>query len=103
MYLAIFITAADKKEATKIAKALLAKKLVACVNIVSGVESFFWWQGKIDQAQEYLLIAKSVKANLAKVCRLVKQLHSYAVPEIIGIPIVGGSKTYLDWINDSIG
>ncbi|MCX5708804.1 MAG: divalent-cation tolerance protein CutA [Candidatus Omnitrophica bacterium] len=102
MYVVIFITAAQKTEATRIAKALLKSKLAACVNIVDKVESFFWWQGKIDRAKEYLLIAKSVKANLPKVCRLVKSLHSYAVPEIIGVPIAGGSKTYLNWINDSI-
>ncbi len=102
MYIVIFITTAGKIEATRIAKALLASKLAACVNIVDKVESFFWWQGKIDRAKEYLLIAKSVKANLPKVCRLVKSLHSYDVPEIIGIPIAGGSKTYLDWIDDSI-
>ena len=98
----IFITAARKTEATRIAKALLTSKLAACVNIVDKVESFFWWQGKIDRAKEYLLIVKSVKANLPRVCRLVKSLHSYDVPEIIGVPIAGGSKTYLDWINDSI-
>jgi periplasmic divalent cation tolerance protein len=102
MYMVIFITAARKTEATRIAKALLTSKLAACVNIVDKVESFFWWQGKIDRAKEYLLIVKSVKANLPRVCRLVKSLHSYDVPEIIGVPIAGGSKTYLDWINDSI-
>jgi len=98
----IFITASRKNEAAGIAKALLKSKLAACVNIVDKVESFFWWQGKIDRAREYLLIAKSVKANLPKVCRLVKSMHSYDVPEIIAVAIAGGSKTYLDWINDSI-
>jgi periplasmic divalent cation tolerance protein len=102
MHVAVFITAAKKTEATRIAKALLKSKLAACVNIVDKVESFFWWQGKIDRAREYLLIVKSVKANLPKICRLVKQLHSYDVPEIIAVDISGGSKTYLDWINDSI-
>jgi periplasmic divalent cation tolerance protein len=103
MHTMIFITAGNKKEATKIAKALLASKLAACVNIVDKVESFFWWKGRIDRAKEYLLIAKSVKANLRKVCSLVKSLHSYDIPEIIAMPIAGGSKTYLDWIDDSIG
>jgi periplasmic divalent cation tolerance protein len=102
MHVVIFITAARKTEATRIAKALLKSKLAACVNIVDKVESFFRWQGKIDRAREYLLIVKSVKTNLAGVCRLVKSMHSYDVPEIIAVPIAGGSKTYLDWINDSI-
>jgi periplasmic divalent cation tolerance protein len=102
MHVVIFITSAGKTEATMIAKALLKSKLAACVNIVDKVESFFRWQGKIDRAREYLLIVKSVKANLPRVCRLVKSLHSYDVPEIIAVEIAGGSKKYLDWINDSI-
>ena len=102
MYLVIFITAPGRKEAVKLSKALLAKKLVACVNIVGKVESFFRWKGKIDRSSECLLIVKSTKAKLGKITEVVKTLHSYEVPEIIGLPIIGGNKTYLDWIDDSI-
>ena len=102
MYIIVLITCAKKQEATKIMKALLEKKLVACVNIVDKVESFFWWKGKIDRAQECLLIAKSTRAKLDKITKVVKSLHSYEVPEIIGLPVAGGNKTYLDWIDDCI-
>lgn len=102
MYIVIFITAASKKEAVKIAEALLRRRLAACVNIVGKVESFFWWQGKIDRARECLLIAKSAKSKLGKIIKAVKSLHSYEVPEIISLPVSGGNKNYLDWINDSI-
>jgi periplasmic divalent cation tolerance protein len=102
MYIVIFITCAGKPEAIKIAKALLTKKLVACVNIVDKLESFFWWKGKIDRAKECLVMAKSTTAKLDKITKAVKSLHSYEVPEIIGLPIAGGNKTYLDWIDASI-
>lgn len=102
MYIVILITCAKKQEAIKIVKALLLKKLVACVNIVDKVESFFWWKGKIDRAQECLLIAKSTRAKLAKITKVVKSLHSYVVPEIISLPVDGGNKTYLNWIDDCI-
>jgi len=102
MYIAIFITCAGKPEAIKIAKALLIKKLAACVNILDKLDSFFWWKGKIDQAKECLIIAKSTRAKLDKITRVVKSLHSYEVPEIIGLPIAGGNKTYLDWIDGAI-
>lgn len=102
MYIVIFITASNKKEAKYIAQQLMEKKLAACVNIVDKVNSFFRWQGKIDQASEVLLIIKSKKEKLTKIIKTVKAAHSYDVPEIIALPIIGGHKTYLDWIDDSL-
>lgn len=102
MRVVILITAANKKEAKKIAKALIGSKLAACVNILGEIESLFWWKSKVDTAKEVLLVIKSRKQNLNKIIKLVKSLHSYDVPEIIALPIVGGSKTYLDWIDESL-
>lgn len=102
MYIVIFVTASNKKEAKAIAKALLKKKLVACVNIVDQVESWFWWDKKIDRAQELLLIAKSNTAKLPQIIKCVKSLHSYTVPEIIALPIIAGNQDYLNWINASL-
>ncbi|MDO8662190.1 MAG: divalent-cation tolerance protein CutA [Candidatus Omnitrophota bacterium] len=102
MHIVILITAKDKPEADKIAKTLIKNKLAACVNIVTGVKSLFRWQGKIDQAKEALLIVKSRKEKFDKIVKLVKSAHSYAVPEIIALPIVSGFKPYLNWINESI-
>jgi periplasmic divalent cation tolerance protein len=85
-----------------IAQALLKNKLAACVNIIDKIESFFWWQGKIDCAEEALLLVKSKKSKLPKIIKLVKSLHSYSVPEIIALPIIAGEKKYLKWIDESL-
>ena len=103
MYIVIFIACANNKEAAVIANVLLQKKLVACVNIIEKINSFFWWQGKIDSAKEVLLIAKSKKTNFKKIARLVKAKHSYDIPEIIALPVIAGHKLYLEWIDGSLG
>lgn len=102
MYIVVFVTASNKKEAKKIAQELLRNRLCACVNIIDGIESFFWWKAKIDSASEALLIIKSTKLKLPKIIRLVKSKHSYEVPEIIALPIIGGFKPYLRWIDESV-
>jgi len=101
-YTIIFSTCANKKEAEKIAGALIKKKLVACVNIIDKIESVFWWQGKADRAKEALLVIKSRQSKLDKIIGLVKSLHSYQVPEIIAVPVIGGNKAYLEWIDESV-
>ena len=101
-YLIIFVTASDRTEAAKIAKGLLDRKFVACVNIVNDVHSMFWWQGKIDNSDEVLLMIKTSGKCLDDVVNTVKLLHSYSVPEIIAIPVVGGNSEYLDWIAQSV-
>ena len=100
-YVVVFITAETLGQGRDIADALVGGKLAACVNIVPGVQSKFWWQGKIDSANESLLIVKTREALLDKVIATVKSLHSYKVPEIIAMPIVGGNSDYLDWIDES--
>jgi periplasmic divalent cation tolerance protein len=102
MHIVILITASKKEEARKIAAKLLKEKLVACVNIMDKVESFFWWQGKIDKAAESLMVIKSTKAKFKKIVKSVLSAHSYTVPEIIAFPIIAGHKPYLDWIDASI-
>ncbi len=100
-YIIVLVTAKDKKEAEKIARGLLEAKLIACANILEGVQSLFWWQGKIDISQEVLLILKTKKILFKKVLNQVKSLHSYQTPEIIALPIVNGSEDYLRWISSS--
>ena len=101
-YIALFITTATAEEAQRISRALLEQRRAACVNIVPKVNSHFWWQGKIDSAQENLLIVKTTASQLNELVRLVKQLHSYEVPEIIAIPIVSGNQDYLEWISKEV-
>ena len=102
MHTVIFVTASGKEEADKIAENIIQNKLAACVNIISNIESVFWWEGKIDRAQEVLLVIKSVESKVGEIIAAVKSLHSYEVPEIIALPITAGFKPYLDWINESI-
>ena len=97
----VLVTAKDNKEAAKIAQDLLTSRLIACANIVGGVQSLFWWQGKIDASKEVLLILKTKKVLFKKVEARVKSLHSYQNPEIVALPIIAGSDDYLKWINSS--
>ena len=99
----IFVTCQSKKEADSIASSLLNKRLIACANIVSGVDSKFWWNGKVNKAKEFLVIMKAKCSSFKKIEEEVKRLHSYVVPEIIAIPIIAGSKEYLGWINKETG
>jgi len=100
-HIVVFITAETPGQCRDIADALVGEKLAACVNLVPNVQSKFRWQGKIDSANESLLIVKTREALLDKVIATVKSLHSYKVPEIIAMPIVGGNSDYLDWIDES--
>ena len=90
-FIVIFITASSADEGEKIADSLVENHLVACVNLVPSVKSIFFWEGKTDRQSEVLLIAKSTKALLNQITDHVKKIHSYSVPEIIAIPVIGGS------------
>lgn len=94
----IFVTTSSKDEARAIAEALVSLKLVACANILGSVQSIFRWEGKLCEENETLVILKSVKSRVEEVVKKVRQLHSYDVPEIIALPIIGGSEDYLNWV-----
>ncbi len=98
----IFITAGSAEEAERIARRLVEERLAACVNVVPGVTSIYRWEGRVHRDAEVLLIAKTVEANLPKVVRRVKELHSYDVPEVLAVSAVGGSPEYLAWLADSV-
>jgi periplasmic divalent cation tolerance protein len=102
MYIVIFVTASNKKEAQKIAAGLIKQRLAACVNIIDKVDSLFCWEAKVQKAEEFLLIIKSKREKLGRIIKLVKSLHSYTVPEIIALPIIAGDKPYLRWIDAAL-
>lgn len=98
----VLTTAGSQDEARKIARALVERRLVACVNIVALVESVYRWQGKVENAQEWLLIIKTTAQAFPKVREAICELHSYDVPECVLLSIEDGSKAYLDWIAESV-
>lgn len=102
MYIMVFITVPKERGARTIARALVEKKLAACVSSAKGIESLFRWKGAVDKAGEILLIVKSTKARLPRIISLVRSLHPYEVPEIIAVPVIGGYRGYLDWIDESV-
>jgi periplasmic divalent cation tolerance protein len=97
----VLITAASEEEGHKIAKLLVKERKAACVNIVPGVDSLFRWKGRIDSARESLLLVKTRASLFSEIISLVKETHSYEVPEIIALPIIGGSEDYLKWLDSA--
>jgi len=95
----VFITASSEEEAHEIAGLLVSEKKAACVNIVPGVDSLFWWEGRLDSARESLLVVKTKAALFPDIVELVKRVHSYEVPEIVALPIIAGSEDYLKWLD----
>ena len=94
----IFITASSAEEAGNIATALVEEKLVACVNIIPRIKSIYWWEGKVCQDDEVMLVSKTKRSLFTTIMDRVKSLHSYEVPEIISFPISEGSPAYLSWL-----
>ena len=94
----IYITTKDAKEARIIGKVLIDERLVACVNIIAGMESLYRWQGKLEHDTEAILIAKTRSALTKRVIGRVKELHSYACPCIVSFAIDQGNKEYLEWL-----
>ena len=101
-YIIVLVTTSNKQEAERISQELLEAKLIACANIVGPVSSHFVWNDKIEQTDEFLIFMKSQMILFEELSERVKALHSYEVPEVLALPIVGGSKAYLDWLGASL-
>ena len=100
--LLVLTTAGTESEARRIAEMLVERRLAACVNIVPRIHSVYRWQGKVESAEEYLLIAKTTRDKETEVQGAIRESHSYELPECISIAIEGGSAQYLKWITDSV-
>jgi periplasmic divalent cation tolerance protein len=98
----IFTTAGSKEEAQRMARALVERKLAACVNITGPIESVYWWNQQLETAAEWLLLIKTTAAMFERVNQAIGELHSYELPECIAVEIESGSEKYLRWIEDSI-
>ena len=99
----VMVTCGSRKDARKIAHALVGQRLAACVSEIGvPVASTYRWKGRVESAKEILLLIKTNKKRFAAVRDAVRKLHSYAVPEIIALSIAAGSRAYLNWIAESV-
>lgn len=98
----IMVTASSRRECRKIARRLIEGKLAACVNITQPIQSVYWWEGKIDHGKEFLMFIKSSRDLFPQIKAEISLIHSYHTPEIICLPIIDGSRNYLQWIGDSV-
>lgn len=94
----VISTAGSLKEGEKIARHLIQNGLAACVNVVPGIFSHFYWEGRLCREKEVLLLIKTVKGDLNRIIKNIKKLHSYSVPEILFFKAQGGEKQYLSWV-----
>jgi periplasmic divalent cation tolerance protein len=99
----VLSTSGSKDEASKLANALVAGKLAACVNIVGPMRSVYRWKDKVEDGEEFLLVIKTLESQIASIERRIRELHTYELPEIVVLPIIGGSEAYLEWLGASVG
>jgi periplasmic divalent cation tolerance protein len=100
----VLVTCGSAKEARRVARALVERRIAACGNVVEApIRAIYWWKGKVESAKEYLLVIKTSRKRFAALRDAVKRLHSYEVPEIIALPIARGSREYLRWISECVG
>lgn len=97
------ITCKDKPEAEKVVKHLLTKRLIACGNIISGIESHYWWKGKLESSNETLLLVKTVKEKTPKIIEETRKVHSYDLPAIEFIQVTGHETALEKWVKESVG
>lgn len=98
----VLTTAGSQSEARRIAEVLVERKLAACVNIISRVQSIYRWEGKTQETEEWLLVIKSMKDSFAKLKDAIKELHPYELPECLSLSVEEGSEEYLNWVKDSM-
>jgi len=98
----IMVTAASRRECRKIARHLVEAKLAACVNITQAIESLYRWEGKVADEKEFVLLIKTTRELFSEIKAEISKIHSYHTPEIICLPIIDGSRNYLQWVSDSV-
>ena len=98
----VFSTTSSREEAEKIARVLVEKRVAACVSISGPIKSMYWWDGKIEESEEYLLIVKTTRSKYEELERAISRVHSYQVPEILAIPIVSALKEYVEWLKEEL-
>jgi periplasmic divalent cation tolerance protein len=101
-HIVVFVTLGNREEASRLAPVLVEERLAACVNLLPVMASTYWWRGQIEQADEVLLVMKTRQDLLEPLTARVRALHSYTIPEVIAVPIIGGNPDYFAWIDESV-
>lgn len=101
-YLLVITTVGTRAAARRIARALLAKRYAACVQIISGIESLYVWKGRTEAAREYLIFIKTTRRKFSLVEKLFSVIHPYDTPEIVAVPLVGMSRKYGTWMAEAL-
>ena len=99
----VFSTCDSEEQAGRIARALVEQQLAACVNILPGARSIYQWKGQIEDAAEWMLIIKSRRDLMEQLRAAIGKIHSYEVPELLAVPVVDGSESYLAWLDRELG
>ncbi len=95
----VLSTCASREDAEKIARHLLERRVAACVNIIPGAQSFYWWQGAIEQSAELLLVIKSRVDLFDDLTHAIAEVHPYDVPEVLALPVGAGAQSYTAWLD----
>lgn len=101
-YIQLFTTTEKKDDAEIIAREAVEKRLAACAQVVGPIKSTYWWREEIEHAEEWLCIMKSRSDLYDELEKAIKSIHPYEVPEIVALPIVSGSRSYLDWLDQEV-
>jgi len=94
----VYATAGDRAEALRIGRAVVEARLAACANVIDGMRSLYWWQGKLEESTEAVLILKTTDDRFAELIAQMKALHSYDCPCIEALPVIAGNSAFLDWV-----
>jgi periplasmic divalent cation tolerance protein len=97
-YIQVFTTVEKREDADRIASTVVNKRVAACAQILGPIHSTYWWKGKVEEAGEWLVMMKTRQDLFSSLEKEIRAIHPYEVPEIIALPIVAGSASYLDWI-----
>jgi periplasmic divalent cation tolerance protein len=101
-YIQLFTTTEKKDDAQIISKEVVEKRLAACAQVIGPIKSTYWWKEKIEQTEEWLCIMKSRGDLYEELEKAIKSIHPYEVPEIVAVPIVSGSQSYLEWLEQEV-
>ena len=98
----VLSTCGSREVALKIARTLVGGQSAACVNVIGPIESVYRWKGKVESAQEFLLLVKTTAGNFERLCEQIRSLHPYELPEVLQFTVENGLEAYLDWIGESV-